>query len=473
MEKLAIVILAAGLGKRMKSDLPKVVAKTREKTLILHVLETAGKLLPEKLVVVTGFKRSLVEDEIKKGASQAGVVYENVSIAEQTAQRGTGDAAKAAVPFLQGFSGTVLILYGDVPLLRVDTLQGVLMRHHKDKATVTLLSAHHSNPKSYGRIVRNEKSGQVERIVEAKDCSPQELLIHECNTGICAVDSAFFAPSLESLKSENAQGEYYLTDIVEKAHKEGQIVSSVVADDPLETEGVNTLSDLAQVNQVLLNRSRTALLNSGVMMEDPDSVFIDPLSTVAPGASIGPNVQIRGKCCIESGVVIEGSAYLNNTIVKEGARLKFSVRADEAIIGKNAQIGPFAHLRPGTELSEDVHVGNFVETKKAFLAPGVKASHLTYLGDCKVGARTNIGAGTITCNYDGYKKYETIIGEGVFVGSDTCFVAPVNVGDGATIGAGSVITKNVAKDSLALTRGPLRTKPEWSRMKRELNKKTK
>ena len=265
--------------------------------------------------------------------------------------------------------------------------------------------------------------------------------------------------------------EFYLTDIIEKASKEGQNISALIAPDPLETEGVNNLADLSLVNKVLLRRQREELLLSGVSMEDPDSVFIDREASIAPGVILGPNIQIKGASVIKEGVVIEGNAYLSNTTIHEGARLKFSVRADDAIIGKNAQIGPFAHLRPGTELDEDVHVGNFVETKKAKLGKGAKANHLTYLGDCKVGARTNIGAGTITCNYDGYTKAETIIGEGAFIGSDTCLVAPVTVHDGATIGAGSVITKDVEADSLAFTRSTQIEKSGWSKTKREKSRK--
>ena len=467
MEPLAVVILAAGLGKRMRSDLPKVVLKTREKALILHVIETASKLNPEQLVVVTGHKRELVEETIRDGAVASGICFDKVAFVEQEAQLGTGDAAKAALPALSGFSGTVLILYGDTPLVRRETLQALIATHRKERATVSVLTARYINPKSYGRIVRDAESGRLLKIVEAKDCSPQELLIHECNTGIYAVDSAFLAPALEAIKNQNAQGEYYLTDIVELASREGQNLASLIAEDPGETEGVNTLADLSQINQVLLTRMRMNLLNAGVAMEDPASVFVDSASTIAPGVSIGPNVQIRGKCTIETGVVIEGTAYLRDTIVRENALIKLGVRTDQSAIGKGAQIGPFAHLRPGSELADDVHVGNFVETKKARLAPGVKANHLTYLGDCRVGARTNIGAGTITCNYDGYRKSETVIGEEVFVGSDTCLVAPVEVEDRATIGAGSVITSKVEKDSLAFTRAPLVSKPGWSKAKRE------
>ncbi len=467
-DSLAIIVLAAGRGKRMISDSPKVAFSTREKPLIQHVLETASQLKPEKLVVVTGYKAKTVEEVIKAGSS----AYPDAPIlfAEQKEQLGTGHAARCAMPSLKGFHGTILLLYGDTPLLTVPTLRSFLDTHQRQKATLTILTMMTTGG-LYGRIIRNRESGEVLQIKEAKDCTPSELSITECNSGVYAVDSAFLAPALESLKNENAQKEYYFTDIVEKAVKEGQNISSVIAPDPHELLGVNTPTDLAMINRIILDKLRSKLLNSGVILEDPQSLFLDASVQIAPGATIGPNVQIKGSSVIARGVVIEGSAYLVDTQVGENARLKFGVRADQAVIGGAAQIGPFAHLRPGSELAEDVHIGNFVETKKAKLAKGAKANHLTYLGDCTVGAKTNIGAGTITCNYDGYKKYETTIGENVFIGSDTCLVAPVTVEDGSTTGAGSVITSKVEKDSLALTRAPQVSKPGWAKRKRDLMSK--
>ncbi len=471
MESIAIVILAGGRGKRMRSDLPKVAFRTREKPLILHVLKTASALSPEKLVVVTGYKRELVEEVVRSGAAKEGVSLSSVQFAEQKEQKGTGDAARSALPSLEGFKGTVVILYGDAPLIRSETLQELVKIHSQEKATVTILSFIAEDPKAYGRIIRDPETQKAQKIVEAKDCSAAELLVKECNSGIYAIDSAFLAPALKSLTNNNAQGEFYLTDIVEKAAKEGQNISALIAPDPLETEGVNNLADLALVNSILLRRQREELLLSGVVMEDPESVFIDREATIAPGVVLGPNIQIKGPSVIKEGVIMEGNAYLSNTTIHEGAKLKFSVRADDAVIGKGAQIGPFAHLRPGTELADEVHIGNFVETKKAKLGKGAKANHLTYLGDCKVGARTNIGAGTITCNYDGYTKAETIIGENAFIGSDSCLIAPVTVHDGATVGAGSVITKDVEADSLAFTRSPQIAKSGWSKAKREKSSK--
>ena len=463
MDRLAIVILAGGKGSRMKSDLPKVLISTREKPVILHVLSTALALTPERCIVVTGYKRELVEEVIQKECGGASVI----KFAEQREPKGTGDAAKAALPALKGFQGTVLILYGDAPLIRPQTLSTLLSLHKKESATVTVFSFVPSDPKSYGRVIRDSKTGKPIKIVETKDCTPDELLVRECNSGIYAVDSSFLEPALNALTNNNAQGEYYFTDIFERAAKEGQNISAFIAPDPHEAEGINTPYELAQVNHELLERTRRELLNSGVILEDPNTFYADASVKIAPGVVIGPSVHLRGTTTIGSGVIIEGHAYLVNVTVGAGTHLKFSVRAQDSTIGDNAQIGPFSNLRPGTNLSEGVHIGNFVETKKAILGAGTKANHLSYLGDCTIGAKTNIGAGTITCNYDGYNKFKTEIGSGVFIGSHTALVAPVTIEDGASIGAGSVITKKVESDALAFTRAPLIIKPGWAKAKRE------
>jgi bifunctional UDP-N-acetylglucosamine pyrophosphorylase/glucosamine-1-phosphate N-acetyltransferase len=305
------------------------------------------------------------------------------------------------------------------------------------------------------------------RIVETKDCNPEELLISEVNSGIFAVDLAFLKPAVEGLTNDNAQREFYLTDIVSRAVGEGQQVVAFPLGDPREAAGVNNLSDLHFVNSTLANRQIASLQSEGVHFVDPVSTFIDPQVTIAPGAKIGPNVQLRGETTIASDVVIEGSALLIDAKVAAQAEIRFGSRVEGAVIGEAASVGPFAHLRPGTTLGKHVRVGNFVEIKNSQLANGAKASHLSYLGDATIGAETNIGAGTITCNYDGYRKSKTEIGGGVFVGSNSCLVAPVNVGAGALIAAGSVITRDVPEDALALARAEQITKPGWAKKRRE------
>ena len=471
MDKLAVVVLAAGLGKRMGKDLPKVILKTRERPLIQHVLTTANSLNPERIVVVVGHKRELVEETVSSGASEGLYPKEKIRYALQSSQKGTGDAVKAALPELEGFVGTVVILYGDVPITRVETLRSLIERHHADKATLSLVVLHSDQFTAYGRILRDD-SGHVSRIVELKDCSPLQVGIRELNPGIYAVDSSFLAPAVSELKNENAQKEYYLTDIVQRAAEEGQSISSIITADAGEVQGVNTPVDLEVVNRILRERQVLNLVNNGVIIEDSASLYLDPEVKIASGCVVGPQVQIRGKSSLKTGVKIEGCALIIDSEIEEEATIKFSCRIESSKIGKETQIGPFAHLRAGTILGEDVKVGNFVETKQAVLHNGAKASHLSYLGDCEVGKESNIGAGVITCNYDGVNKHRTKIGENTFIGSDTCLVAPVSVGDGALIGAGSVITKDVPKDALGLSRAPQTIREEWAAKRRESLKKS-
>jgi bifunctional UDP-N-acetylglucosamine pyrophosphorylase / glucosamine-1-phosphate N-acetyltransferase len=452
MESVAVLILAAGMGKRMGSKTPKVAIRTSEKPLIEHLLETVSALDPEKVVVVTGHGREVVEGVVQDALHRHRLP--RVEFAYQERQLGTGHAVQCALPFLDSFVGTVLILVGDAPLLKPSTLRQMLQIHAADKATITLASFLVDTPAGYGRVIRDRSSRFAEKIVESKDCTPEQALIREVNSGIYAIDSSFLAPAVKELGKENSQGEYYLTDIVETASREGQTVSVMVVPDPSELQGVNTLSDLAEVNKTILNRKIHALIDSGVILEDPNSVFIQGNPEVSPGTRIGPNTQLRGNTLISSGVVIEGSACLIDTVVSERAYIKFGVRAEGASIGPECTVGPFAHLRPGTILHSGVKIGNFVETKKTTVGRRSSASHLTYLGDCTVGEGVNIGAGTITCNYDGSLKHETRIEDGAFIGSNTALVAPVTIGAGATIGAGSVITKDVESGALALTRAP-------------------
>jgi len=359
-----------------------------------------------------------------------------------------------------------VLTYADHPLFTSETLSHFLAYHSFKKATVSMISFTAPPPHSYGRIIRGAKS-EVLRITEAKDCNPEELLISEANSGVYAVDSAFLKPAIESLTNNNAQKEYYLTDIVAKATQEGQTVCAFPLGDAREAAGVNTFADLAFVNSILAARQIDALQATGVLFDDPVSCSIDHSVTIEAGARIGPQVQLKGTTHIGPEVNLEGSSLLIDATVRKGAEVRLGCRIEGAVIGESATVGPFAHLRPGTNVGSHCRVGNFVETKNASLATGAKASHLTYLGDCTIGEESNIGAGTITCNYDGYKKSKTVLGKGVFIGSNSCLVAPVTIGDGALIAAGSVITKDVPADALALGRAEQTHKTGWAKARRE------
>jgi bifunctional UDP-N-acetylglucosamine pyrophosphorylase / glucosamine-1-phosphate N-acetyltransferase len=461
-EKPAVVILAAGLGKRMQSQLPKVAVSTREMPMLQHVLQTTSGLAPERTVVVTGYKKEIVEES----ATSCGYQFP-LSFAFQERQEGTGHAVKCAQAELENWLGTVLVLYGDVPLITTETLEAFLAQHHATKSTVSVISAVLDDPANLGRIQRSHIDNSFQKIVEAKDCSKEQLKIKEINSGIYAIESAFLWKALEGLKNNNAQGEYYLTDLAQIAKEEGQTVTIVPTLNTNEILGVNSKVELRLVNQILQERQIELLLSEGVEFEDIRSVYIDPTVKIAPHVKIGPNVQLRGNTTLEAGVVIEGSACLIDTSIGTDTFIKFSVRTESSKIGARCTVGPFAHLRPGSILEEKVKVGNFVETKKAHLKEGVSTSHLTYLGDCEIGAYSNIGAGTITCNYDGANKYVTLLEENVFIGSNTALVAPVKIGQGATVGAGSVITKDVPAGALAFTRAPQQVKDGYQRKKKQ------
>ncbi len=463
MEKICCIILAAGMGKRMGGDLPKAIVSTREKPLIDHVLEATGKLGPEKTIVVAGHKRELLERHL---AGSTSAEHHTIEVVYQDKQLGTGHAVQCALESLGAFQGTVIITYADHPLFTAETLELFLAFHAFKKATLTLMSFTVPPPNGYGRVIRS-KEGTVLKVTEAKDCNPEEILTQEVNSGVYAVDSAFLKPAVTSLTNSNAQGEYYLTDIVEKASKEGQTVLAFPLANAQEAAGVNSPADLAQVNEILAQRHIKVLHESGVIFDDPKSCIVDAQVVIAPGARIGPNVQLRGHTSIGEEVVIEGTAIIENSTIEKGAVIKLATRVDNSLIGSEASVGPFAHVRPGSKLGAGAKVGNFVETKNAVLGAGAKASHLTYLGDCSVGDETNIGAGTITCNYDGHRKSKTTIGSDVFIGSNSSLVAPVTIGDGALIAAGSVITRDVPADSLALGRAKQENKSEWAKKRRK------
>ena len=453
-----VVILAAGLGTRMKSQTIKVLHEAGGRALLDYVLDLAKDAGDSDPVVVIGHQR----DEVRAHVGKRG------RCVVQDEQLGTGHAVMMAAPELEkgNLAGSrILILSGDVPLTRSASLQRMVERHVSDGNALTLLSMIPDDPASYGRIVRSE-AGEFLRIVEFKDATDRERDIREVNAGIYLFAGDRLLPYLKNLSAENAQGEYYLTDLIEMIRNDGGRVDALPLDDDSEALGVNSRADLAEVERHMRNRRITELMAEGVTFRNPDAVSIDPSVTIGPDTVVYPFVTLEGETVIGRHCVIEPGVHLKNVQVGDGAKIKTGSVAEDAQIGDGASVGPMAHLRPGTVLGRDVKVGNFVETKKAVFEDGAKASHLSYIGDAEVGADANIGAGTITCNYDGVNKHKTIIGRGAFIGSDTQLVAPVKVGDGAYVGAGSTVTKDVPPDSLALSRTPQKNIIDWAKRKK-------
>ncbi|RQT64298.1 bifunctional UDP-N-acetylglucosamine diphosphorylase/glucosamine-1-phosphate N-acetyltransferase GlmU [Burkholderia cepacia] len=432
-----IVILAAGTGKRMRSALPKVLHPLAGRPLLSHVIDTARTLQPSRLVVVVGHGAEQV---------QAAVAAPDVQFAVQAEQLGTGHAVRQALPLLDPAQPT-LVLYGDVPLTRASTLQRLVDAAREGRygiLTVTL-----DDPTGYGRIVR-DAAGFVTRIVEQKDASPDELRIAEINTGIIVTPTAQLSMWLGALKNENAQGEYYLTDVVELAIEAGFEVVTAQPDEEWETLGVNSKAQLAELERIHQRNIAETLLVDGVTLADPARVDVRGTLRCGRDVSIDVNCVFEGNVTLADNVTIGANCVIRNASVGVGTRIDAFTHIDGAELGAHTVIGPYARLRPGAQLADEAHVGNFVEVKNAVIGHGSKANHLTYIGDADIGARVNIGAGTITCNYDGANKFRTVIEDDVFVGSDTQLVAPVRVGRGVTIAAGTTIWKDVADGLLAL-----------------------
>lgn len=431
-----IVILAAGTGKRMRSALPKVLHPLAGEPLLAHVLDTARALAPSRLVVVVGHGA----DEVR-----AAVGAPDVQFAEQEQQLGTGHAVRQALPLLDPAQPT-LVLYGDVPLTRASTLKRLLAAADGRYGVLTVTL---DDPTGYGRIVR-DAGGKVERIVEQKDATPAQLAIDEVNTGIVVAPTAQLAIWLDALKNDNAQGEYYLTDVVEQAIEAGFEVATSEPDHVWETLGVNSKAQLAELERVYQRNEADTLLDAGVMLMDPARIDVRGTLECGRDVSIDVNCVFEGTVKLGDNVTVGPNCVIRDATVGAHTRIDAFTHIDGAQIGEHTVLGPYARLRPGTALADDVHVGNFVEIKNAALDQGAKANHLSYIGDADVGARTNIGAGTITCNYDGAYKHRTVIEADVFVGSDTQLVAPVRVGHGATIAAGTTVWKDVASGMLVL-----------------------
>ena len=454
-ENLDVIIMAAGQGTRMKSATIKILHTAAGRPIIDYVLDLAAEIGTRPPIMVVGHQREAVQQAVGARARYA----------VQEEQKGTGHAVLQAVPLLDG-ARHVLILSGDVPLTRPETLRRLLDEHEQSQNALTLLTMKLDDPAMYGRIVR-DSGGAVARIVEAKDASDDEKRINEVNAGIYVFDGRYLIDNLRNLSTSNAQGEYYLTDLLGVLRGAGKRVGAVVAGDPIEALGVNSRADLASVEGEIQRRVVAALMNDGVTFRNPATVVIDSTVTIGNDTVVYPFVTIEGKTTIGSRCVIEPGVHLVDVQVGDDVHLKTGTVAEDAVIANEATVGPYAHLRPGSRLGRHVKVGNFVETKKAVLGDGAKASHLSYIGDAEVGADANIGAGTITCNYDGVNKHRTIIEDGAFIGSDTQLVAPVRVGKGAYVGAGSTITKDVPPGALALSRTPQRVIEGWVARKKK------
>ena len=438
---IAAIILAAGMGTRMKSDLHKVLHPIAGRPMLLHLIDNVQTLDASRIVVVAGARREQVE---------AAVTPLGVEVAIQAEQLGTGHAVQQAETALNGFEGDVLILYGDVPLVSTATMARMIERlHGEGDPSVVVLGFRPADAAAYGRVIA-DKDGRIAKIVEYKDASADERAVTLCNSGLMAVRSADLFRLLAQVTNDNAAGEYYLTDLAELAVKDGRgaVVVETAAD---EVAGVNSRAELAAVDASWQAMRRVQAMAEGATLVDPATVWFSFDTKVGRDVLIEPNVFFGPGVAVADGATIRGFSHI------EGAT-----------IGSGAEVGPYARLRPGAVLGEKSKVGNFVEVKKAVLGKGAKANHLTYLGDAEIGAGANIGAGTITCNYDGFFKYKTVIGEGAFVGSNSALVAPVTIGAGAIVGAGSTVTKDVEPDALRLVRPDQQSKPGWAKRFREM-----
>jgi bifunctional UDP-N-acetylglucosamine pyrophosphorylase/glucosamine-1-phosphate N-acetyltransferase len=438
-EKAHCLVLAAGKGERMRSSLPKVLHALGGRPVLAHVIDAAKALRPSQVIVLTGHGGA----EVRRAFAG-----DRLTWATQPQQLGTAHGVLCGLRALKARSGPLFILYGDVPLLKRETLERMRQTFEKEEASLVVLTAALKNPEGYGRIIR-EGNGEIARIVEDKEAEDWEREVREVNTGIYLARLEDVRGPLQKVKKSIVKGEYYLTDLIAELIAEGKRVATVAAEDEDEVRGVNTRAELAQADQVLQARIRRRWMEAGVTMLAPETIRIDSRARIEPDAVLHPGVIVEGECRIARGAEI----------------LPYSVIEDSEV-GAGARVGPFAHLRPHSKVGPGAHVGNFVELKKTRLGPGAKANHLAYLGDTVVGARANVGAGTITCNYDGFHKYPTVIGEEAFIGSDTQLVAPVKVGKRAWVGAGTTVTQNVPDGALAVSRQKQQNIPGYDSRKR-------
>lgn len=446
--KLKTLILAAGKGTRMKSELPKVIHKVNGISMISKIIKVLNGLEPEENILILGHKK----EEVLK------VVGEEADYVVQTEQLGTGHAVIQAKEKLADYDGDVMILCGDTPLLREETLRNLYNFHKESKAVTTILTSIYENPFGYGRIVK--ENGLVKAIVEEKEANEEIKKIKEVNAGVYCFNSKELFKALSKINNNNEKGEYYLTDVIGIQVGEDKKVQSFVLEDNMEILGVNSKVELAQASEVLRARKNLELMENGAILIDPKATYVEEDVKVGKDTVIYPGAVLQGNTLIGENCEIIGTTRIIDSVLGNNIRIESSV-IEESKIDDYVTMGPFAHLRPKSHLKEKVHIGNFVEVKKSTLEKGVKAGHLTYLGDAQVGEDTNIGAGTITCNYDGKNKFKTVIGKNSFIGSDSMLVAPVNIGENSLVGAGSVITKDVPENSLAVARSKQIIKNDW------------
>ena len=449
----AVIVLAAGEGTRMKSATPKVLHRIGGRTLLGHAIAAARAAEPDHLAVVVRHERDLV-------AKHVGEVDPGAIVADQDDVKGTGRAAQCALDALPNdLEGTILVTYGDVPLLSGETLHQLVDHHAASGSAATVITANLENPTGYGRILRGGDDA-VEGIVEQKDATPEQLAITEINSGIYAFDAAVLREALAQVTTDNAQGEKYLTDVLAIARAAGSRVSAHLIDDLWQTEGVNDRVQLARLGRELNRRITERWMRAGVTIVDPETTWIDAEVTIGQDATILPNTQLLGATVVGADAVVGPDTTLNGTEVGERAEVK-RTEALLAVIGPDATVGPFSYLRPGTVLGAKGKIGGFVETKNAKIGDGAKVPHLTYCGDATIGEGANIGAGTIFANYDGVAKHHTTVGAHSFVGSDSVLIAPVNIADGAYVGAGSAVTADVGPGQIAVARGMQRNIAGW------------
>lgn len=470
---LGVIIMAAGLGKRMKSKLAKVLHPVAGKPMVLHVTDVACRVADQGVTVVVGHQA----DRVRAMIEAADV---RIAVAEQTRQLGTGHAVLQARSSFSADHRTLpsryLILNGDTPLLTEATVRELVAMHDAQKATVTVLTAVLDDASGYGRVIRRranewlqaEADNAVQKIIEDKDASPDERAVREINVGTYVVDGRFLFPALDRLDPRNAQGEYYLTDIVQMAVERGQTVAALRLKAMDEGLGINSRAQLAQAERVIRQRIREQWLDAGVTMRDPSTTWIDADVTIGCDTILFPGVTLEGRTVIGEETVVHAGTRITDCVIGNKVEVLDHCVLRGSSIGDEAHVGPFVHLRPGVSVGRMAKVGNFVEMKKAVLGEGAKANHLSYLGDATIGKHVNIGAGTITCNYDGMRKHQTVIGDDVFVGSDTQLVAPVTIGSGAVIAAGTTVTQDVPANALAITRVMQVNRADWAAKRRAL-----
>ncbi|CAB1277626.1 bifunctional UDP-N-acetylglucosamine diphosphorylase/glucosamine-1-phosphate N-acetyltransferase GlmU [Candidatus Nitrosacidococcus tergens] len=454
---VSVIILAAGQGKRMRSQLPKVLHKLAGQPLLSHIVTKVRQLTPKQIIIVYGHGGALVSNAIKA---------DDITWVQQKEQLGTGHAVLQALPYLQD-NTTTLILVGDVPLINTVTLRELLSTTTNNP--LGLITANLDNPTGLGRIIRNS-TGSISAIVEEADANSDQLKIKEINTGIIAIQTKHLKKVLPHVKNYNAQKEYYLTDIVSHTINGGDTIATVLAADPIEVIGINDRKQLSYLERAYQIREADRLMEQGVSFCDPNRFDLRGTIKIGQDVYIDANVILEGEITLGDNVIIGPNCYIRDTYISSGVQIFANCVIEEAIIDSQSKIGPFARIRPESKLGKQVHIGNFVEIKKSNIADRSKINHLSYIGDTLIGKNVNVGAGTITCNYDGVNKYQTIIEDNVFIGSDTQLIAPVTIGAGATIGAGTTITKDAPPDKLTLSRVPQKTHLTWKRSIKNPNK---